>query len=72
MANSGELMLEWRWESINDLVQNKFRSIIHLLRQHLLDQSHQQKHQMNVQDLLKVNNKETRTKSMTLFWCPYT
>ena len=60
MANSGGLVC--RWASVNDLVQNKFRSIIHLLSQHLLDQSHRRKHQMNVQDLLKINNKDTRTK----------
>ena len=47
-----------RRASVNDLVQNKFRSIIHLLSQHLLAQSYQQKHQMNVQDLLKVYNKK--------------
>ena len=69
VINSGALMLVCRWASVNDLVQNKFRSIIHLLSQHLLAQSHRQKHQMNVQDLLKVNNKDTRTKSLTLF-CP--
>ena len=55
-------MLVCRWAKVNDLVQNKFRSIIHLLSQHLLDQSHRRKHQMNVQDLLKINNKDTRTK----------
>ena len=71
VTNSGGLMLACRWASVNDLVQNKFRSIIHLLSQHLLAQSHRQKHQMNVQDLLKVNNKDTRTKSLTSFWCPY-
>ena len=65
VTNSGGLMLVCRWTSVNDPVQNKFRSIIHLLSQHLLDQSHWRKHQMNVQDLLKVNNKEIRTKSMT-------
>ena len=59
-----------RWASVDDLVQNKFLSINHLLSQHLLPQSHRQKHQMNVQDLLKVNNKKTRTKSMTSFVCP--
>ena len=31
MTNSGELMLVFRWASVNDLVQNKFSSIIHLL-----------------------------------------
>ena len=71
VTNSGGLMLVCRWASVNDLVQNKFRSIIHQLSQHLLAQSHRKKHQMNVQDLLKISNKETRTKSMTAFWCPY-
>ena len=60
-------MLVCMWASVNDLVQNKIRSTIHLLIQHLLDKSHRRKHQMNVQDLLKVNNKDTRTKSLTLF-----
>ena len=64
-------MLVCRWVSLNNLVQNKLCSIIHLLSQHLLDQSHRQKHQMNVQDLLKVNNKDTRTKPLMSFWCPY-
>ena len=50
-------MLVCRWASVNDLVQNKFRSIIHLLSYDLLAQSHRQKHQRNVQDLLKVNYK---------------
>ena len=36
VTNSGGLMLVCRWASINDPVQNKFRSIIHLLSQHLL------------------------------------
>ena len=51
-----------RWASVNDLVQNKFRSTIHLLNQDLLAQSHRQKHQMNVQDLLKVSNKKKQSK----------
>ena len=72
VTNSGGLiMLVCRWASVNDLVQNKLSSIIHLLSQHLLDQSHWRKHQMNVQDLLKVNNKDIRTKSLTSFWFPY-
>ena len=68
MTNSSGLMLVCRWASVNDLVQNKFRSIIHQLSHHLLDQTHWRKHQMNVQDLLKVNNKDTRTNSLTPFW----
>ena len=64
-------MLVRRWAGVNDLDQNKFGSIIHLLSLHLLAQNHRRKHQMNLQDLLKVNNKETRTKSLTSFWCPY-
>ena len=31
MTNSSGLMLVCRWASVNDLVQNKFRFIIHLL-----------------------------------------
>ena len=38
MTNSGGLMTVCSWASVNDLAQNKFRSIIHLLRSHLLDQ----------------------------------
>ena len=71
VTNWSRIMLVCRWVSANDLVQNKFRSIMHLLSQNLLAQSHRQKHQMNVQDPLKVNNNETRTKSMTSFWCAY-
>ena len=59
--NSGGLMLVCKWASVNDIVQNNFRSIIHLLSDHLLAQSHRQEHQMNVQDLLKLNNKKART-----------
>ena len=40
----------------------KICSIMHLLSHHLLAQSHQQKHLMNVQDLLKVNNKKKQNK----------
>ena len=36
VTNSGGLMLVCRWASVNDPAQNKFRSIIHLLCQHLL------------------------------------
>ena len=71
VTNSGGLMLVSKWASVNDLVQNKFHSKIHILSQHLLAQIHRKKHKMNVQDLLKVNNKDTRTKSLTSFWCPY-
>ena len=35
----------------------------------LLVQSQQWKHQNNVWNLFKVNNRDTRTTSMTLFWC---
>ena len=68
---SGGLMLVCRRASVNDLVENKFRYIIHPLSHHLLDQSQRRKHQMHVQDLLKVNNKDTRTKSLTSFWYLY-
>ena len=54
MTNSGGLILVCRWASFNDLVQNKFRSIIHLLSHYLLDQSHWRKYEINVQDLLKA------------------
>ena len=56
---------------VNVLAQNKFRSTIHLLRQHLLAQSHQWKHQMDGWNLLNVNNKNTRLMPLTSFWCPY-
>ena len=52
------------WAGVNALLQNKFSSIIHLLSQHLLAQSHQWKHQLNVWTLLKVNNKEIRLISL--------
>ena len=39
--------------------------------QHLLVQSQQWKHQNNVPNMFKVNNKETRTTLMTLLWCLY-
>ena len=38
---------------------------------HLLVQSHQWKHQGNVRNLFKCNNKDTRTTLMTSFWCLY-
>ena len=36
---------------------------------HLLVQSQQLKHQNNVWNMFKVNNKDSRTTSLTLFWC---
>ena len=36
VTNSGGLMLMCRWAGVNALAQNKFRSTIHLLIQHLL------------------------------------
>ena len=36
VTNSGGLMLVCRWAGVNALAQNKFRSTIHLLSQHLL------------------------------------
>ena len=72
VTNSGGLMLVSRWAGVNALVEIKFRSSIHLLRQYLLAQSRQWKHQMNVWNLLKVKkNKDTRLMSLMLFWCPY-
>ena len=38
---------------------------------HLLVQSQQCKHQDNVWNLFKINNKVTRMTSMTLLWCLY-
>ena len=38
---------------------------------HLLVQSQRWEHQENVWNLFKVNNKDTRTTSMTSFWCLY-
>ena len=72
MTNSGGLMLVWRWLGINAIVQNEFCYTIHLLSQHLLAQSHHWKDKTNVWNLLKVNYKDTRKMSLTLFWCPYT
>ena len=48
VTNSGGLMLVCRWAGFNALAQNKFRSTIHLLSQHLFASSHQWKHQLNV------------------------
>ena len=36
VTNSGGVMLVSRWARVNDPVQNKYCSIIHLLGQHLL------------------------------------
>ena len=55
----------YRWPSVNDLVQNKFCSMIHLLSQHLLAQSYRWKNQMNVRNLLKVNNEERHQENVT-------
>ena len=38
---------------------------------HLLVQSQQWKHQNNVWNMFKVNNKDTKTTSLTSFWCLY-
>ena len=38
---------------------------------HLFVQNQQYKHQSNVSNMFKVNNKDTRTISMTSFWCLY-
>ena len=46
-------------------------SSFHLPSRALLVQSQQWKHQSNVWKLFKVNNKDTRTTSMTSFWCLY-
>ena len=71
VTNSDQLMLVHRWGNVNALVQNKLSSTIHLLSQHLPVQSRRWKHQMNVWNLLKVNNKDTRLMSVTSFWCLY-
>ena len=71
VTNSEGLMLVCRWAGVNALVQNKFCSTIHLLSQYLLIQSHRWKHHMNMWNLLKVNNKETRLMSLTASWCLY-
>ena len=38
---------------------------------HLHDHSYQQKYQNKVWNMLKVNNKDARTTSLTSFWCLY-
>ena len=38
-------------------------------RRNLLAQSEQWKHQSNVWNLFKINNKEARATSLTSFWC---
>ena len=70
MTNSGGLMLVCRWVGANVPVQNKFCSTIHLLSQHLLSQSHRWNTRWMCKKL-KVNNKDTRTMSLTSFWCYY-
>ena len=40
-------------------------------RQCLLVQSEQRKYQNNMWNLFKVNNKDSRTTSLTFFWCLY-
>ena len=55
----------------NALVQNIFCSTIHLPSQHLLVQNNRLKHQINVWNLLKINNKDTRLMPLTSFWCAY-
>ena len=47
VTNLDGLMLLCRQVAVNALVQNKFRSTIHLLSQNLLAQSLRWKHQMN-------------------------
>ena len=42
-----------------------------LSRQHLLVQIQEWKQQKNVWNMFKVNTKDTRTTSMTSFWCLY-
>ena len=44
VSNSGGIMLVCKWASVNDVVQNKFWSTIHVLSQLLLAQSHWWKH----------------------------
>ena len=56
VTNSVGLMLVSWWAGINSLVQNKFRSTIHLLSQHLLALSHQWKRQMNVWQQIHQND----------------
>ena len=46
VTNSSGLLC--RWTDVNALVQNKFRSTIHVLSQHLLANVTDGKHQMNV------------------------
>ena len=71
VINSGRLMLVCRWVGVNAPAQNKFRPTIDLLNQHLLAESHHQwNQQLNVLNLLKVNNKDTRLMSLTSFWSP--
>ena len=44
---------------------------VHYVSQNLLIESQQWKHQNNVWNLSKVNNKNTRMASVTPFWCRY-
>ena len=44
---------------------------IPILSRHLPSQSKQWKYQNKVSNMCKVNNKDTRTTPVTLFWCHY-
>ena len=45
--------------------------VVHTPSWHLLVQKHLWQYKNNVWNLFKVNNKDTRTMSMTSFWCLY-
>ena len=77
VTNSSKLLVVCSWAGVNVLIKNKFRSAIHLLSQNIVQslslivQNHWWKHQINVWNLLKVNNKFTRTMSLTSLLCVY-
>ena len=53
------------------LVQHEFRSTAHLMSHHLLVQGHGWEQEMNVRNLLKINNKDTRLMPLASFWYAY-
>ena len=58
-------------ENISSLEETSSRNFVHPLSRQLLVQSQQRKHQNNVWNLFKVNNKDTRRTSATSLWCLY-
>ena len=71
MNNSGRLMLVCRWASVNDLVKKKNPFYNSSTEPEFTLSEPPAETPDESARLLKVSNKETRTKSMMSFWCPY-